>query len=170
MPSSSVLSCCSVVVSLTTAGAFLVGMVGFGIASAYGGLAQSGIDLIIARGLQGLFAALLAPAALALLTVTFPHGKDRTTAFAVFGTIAGSGAAVGLVLGGALTEFASWRWCLLVNVIFVAIALVAGLLLLTESKAEGENRYDVWGAITVTLGLEADPVFRTGGWLVRLPA
>ena len=133
--------------------AFLVGMVGFGIASAYGGLAQSGIDLIIARGLQGLFAALLAPAALALLTVTFPHGKDRTTAFAVFGTIAGSGAAVGLVLGGALTEFASWRWCLLVNVIFVAIALVAGLLLLTESKAEGENRYDVWGAITVTLGL-----------------
>jgi len=134
---------------------YLVGMVGFGAASAFGGFAQTGTELIIARGLQGAFAALLAPAALALLTVTFPHGKDRNTAFAVFGTIAGIGAAVGLVLGGLLTEFADWRWCLLVNVIFVLVGFIGGLLLVRESKADGNNRYDVWGAITVTAGLGA---------------
>jgi EmrB/QacA subfamily drug resistance transporter len=132
---------------------YLVGMVGFGAASVIGGMAQNGTELIAARGLQGLFAAMLAPAALALLTVTFAHGKDRNTAFAVFGTIAGAGAAVGLLLGGLLTEFADWRWCLLVNVFFVIIALIGGLLFVTESKAEGNNRYDVWGAVTVTLGL-----------------
>jgi len=133
--------------------AFIVGMIGFGAASAFGGLAQSGTELVIARGLQGLFAALLAPAALALLTVTFTAGKDRNTAFAVFGIIGGSGAAIGLLLGGALTEFTSWRWCLLVNVVFVVLGLIGGALFLKESKAEGDNRYDVWGAITVTAGL-----------------
>lgn len=134
---------------------FLVGMVGFGLASLYGGLAQSGVELILARGLQGVFAALLAPSALALLTVTFPSGRERNTAFAVFGTVAGAGAAVGLVLGGFLTEFTDWRWCLLVNVVFVIIGLVGGALALTDSKADGENRYDIWGAVTVTLGLGA---------------
>jgi len=134
---------------------FLVGMLGFGVASAFGGLAQSGTELIIARGLQGVFAALLAPAALALLTVTFPSGRERNTAFAVFGTVAGAGAAVGLVLGGVLTEFADWRWCLLVNVFFVIIGLIGGMLLVKESKAEGNNRYDMVGAVTVTLGLGA---------------
>jgi EmrB/QacA subfamily drug resistance transporter len=134
---------------------YLVGMVGFGIASAFGGIAQNGIELIIARGLQGAFAAMLAPAALALLTVTFPHGKDRNTAFAVFGVIAGAGAAVGMLLGGVLTEFADWRWCLLVNVIFVIVGFVGGVLLVRESKAGGENTYDIWGALTVTLGLGA---------------
>ena len=133
--------------------AFMVGMIGFGAASAFGGLAQSGIELIIARGLQGLFAALLAPAALALLTVTFPSGRDRNTAFAVFGIIGGTGAAVGLLLGGALTEFTSWRWCLLVNVIFVIVGIIGGILFLKESKAEGDNKYDIWGTITVALGL-----------------
>nr|WP_286132233.1 MFS transporter [Clavibacter michiganensis] len=132
---------------------FLVGMLGFGIASAIGGMAQNGTELIIARGLQGVFAALLAPAALALLTVTFPSGRERNTAFAVFGTVAGAGAAVGLVLGGVLTEFADWRWCLLVNVFFVIVGLIGGILLVKESKAEGDNRYDLLGAVTVTLGL-----------------
>jgi len=132
---------------------YMVGMVGFGIASLWGGLAQSGIELILARGLQGVFAALLAPAALALLTVTFPSGRDRNTAFAVFGTVAGAGAAVGLALGGVLTEFLSWRWCLLVNIVFVIVGIVGALLFLRESKADGDNRYDVWGAVTVTLGL-----------------
>ena len=132
---------------------FLVGMLGFGIASAIGGIAQNGTELIIARGLQGVFAALLAPAALALLTVTFPSGRERNTAFAVFGTVAGAGAAVGLVLGGVLTEFADWRWCLLVNVFFVIVGLIGGMLLVKESKAEGDNRYDLLGALTVTLGL-----------------
>ena len=133
--------------------AFMVGMIGFGAASAFGGLAQSGTELVIARGLQGLFAALLAPAALALLTVTFTAGKDRNAAFAVFGIIGGSGAAIGLLLGGALTEFTSWRWCLLVNVIFVVVGVIGGILFLKESKAEGDNHYDVWGAVTVALGL-----------------
>ncbi|MCR2812517.1 MFS transporter [Microbacterium sp. zg.Y1084] len=132
---------------------FMVGMVGFGIASLWGGLAQTGAELILARGLQGVFAALLAPAALALLTVTFPTGRDRNTAFAVFGTVAGAGAAVGLALGGLLTEFFSWRWCLLVNLVFVVVGLVGAALFLRESKAEGDNRYDVRGAVTVTLGL-----------------
>ncbi|MGD8193274.1 MFS transporter [Herbiconiux sp. P18] len=134
---------------------FMVGMVGFGIASAWGGLAQSGVELIVARGIQGAFAAMLAPAALAMVTVMFTHGKERNLAFAIFGTVAGTGAAIGLVLGGVLTEFASWRWCLLVNVVFVIIGLIGGALLLTESKAEGNNRYDVWGAVTVTFGLAA---------------
>jgi len=134
---------------------FLVGMIGFGAASLYGGLAQQGWELILARGLQGVFAALLAPAALALLTVTFPSGRERNTAFAVFGTVAGTGAAVGLLLGGVLTEFADWRWCLLVNLFFVVVGVVGGALFLTESRAAGENRYDVWGAICVTLGLGA---------------
>ena len=132
---------------------FLVGMLGFGVASAFGGVAQNGTELIIARGLQGAFAALLAPAALALLTVTFPSGRERNTAFAVFGTVAGAGAAVGLVLGGVLTEFADWRWCLLVNVFFVIVGLIGGIFLVKESKAEGNNRYDLLGALTVTLGL-----------------
>lgn len=131
----------------------IVGMVGFGAASLYGGLASTGTELIIARGLQGVFAALLAPAALALLTVTFPRGRERNAAFAVFGTVAGAGASTGLVLGGVLTEFADWRWCLLVNLVFIAIALVGAVFLLTESKAAGENRYDMIGALTVVLGL-----------------
>jgi EmrB/QacA subfamily drug resistance transporter len=134
---------------------YMVGMLGFGLASAWGGLAQSGLDLIIARGLQGIFAALLAPAALALLTVTFPSGRERGTAFAVFGTVAGTGAAVGLMLGGLLTEFADWRWCLLVNIVFAVVGLVGALLFVSESRAEGDNHYDIAGTITVTLGLGA---------------
>jgi len=132
---------------------FLVGLIGFGVASVAGGIAQTGTELVIARGFQGLFAAMLAPAALALLTVTFASGRDRNTAFAVFGIIGGSGAAIGLLLGGALTEFTSWRWCLLVNVVFVVLGVIGALLFLKESKAEGDNRYDLWGALTVTLGL-----------------
>jgi EmrB/QacA subfamily drug resistance transporter len=133
--------------------AFLVGMVGFGAASAFGGFAQSGAELIAARGLQGAFAALMAPAALALLTVTFTGGRERNTAFAVFGSVAGAGAALGLVLGGVLTEFADWRWCLWVNVPVAIIALIAGLVYMTESKADGDNRYDWWGTVTIVLGL-----------------
>jgi EmrB/QacA subfamily drug resistance transporter len=117
---------------------FLVGIVGFGVASAVGGIAQNGAELIAARG---------------LLTVTFAAGKERNTAFGVFGAIGGSGAAAGLLLGGVLTQFADWRWCLLVNIVFSLIGLVGGLLLLTESRASGENRYDIAGAITATAGL-----------------
>lgn len=132
---------------------YLVGMAGFGVASVIGGIAQSGTELILARGLQGVFAALMAPAALALLTVTFPGGRERNTAFAVFGSVAGAGAGVGLVLGGLLTEFVDWRWCLLVNVPVVIVGIVAGALLVNESRAEGDNRYDWLGVVTVALGL-----------------
>jgi len=132
---------------------FIVGMGGFAIASVLGGIAQSTWELLAARGLQGLFAALLAPASLALLTVNFPSGKDRIKAFSVYGAIAGGGAAVGLVLGGVLTEYASWRWCLLVNVPIAIVAISAAIPIITESKAHGNTRYDVPGAILVALGL-----------------
>ena len=134
---------------------FMVGMVGFAAASALGGLAQNSAMLFAARGLQGVFAAGLAPAALSLLQITFPDGKARAKAFAVYGAIGAGGAAFGLVLGGLLTEYASWRWCLLVNLPVAAIAVIAGLRLLPESKAPGRARYDLPGAVTVTVGLAA---------------
>ncbi|MFD7022924.1 MFS transporter [Promicromonospora sukumoe] len=134
---------------------FVLGLVLFGAASAWGGLAHSGAELLVARGVQGVAAALMAPAALAIMTVTFPHGRERNTAFAIFGAVAGAGSAVGLLLGGVLTEFLSWRWCLLVNVPFVVAGVVAALVLLTESRAEGDRRYDVLGAVTVSTGLAA---------------
>lgn len=132
---------------------FMVGMAGFGAASVWGGLAQSGAELIAARGLQGVFAALVAPAALAMITVLFPSGRERNVAFAAYGIIAGTGAAFGFLLGGVLTQYADWRWCLLVNVFFVVLALVAGTFLLVETKAEGDNRYDVIGAVLVAISL-----------------
>lgn len=134
---------------------FMVGMVGFGAASLWGGLAQSGGELIVARGLQGVFGALLAPAALAMVNVLFPKGRDRNVAFAVFGIIAGTGAAFGFLLGGALTQYVDWRWCLLVNLFFVVAGLIGGRILLVESKAEGDTRYDLFGTVTVALGLGA---------------
>src|SRR5262249_52564057 len=102
--------------------AFLIGLVGFAIASAPGGLAPNASALFAARGLQGACGALLAPAALSLITVTFTDVKDRARAFGVFGAISGVGAAIGLILGGLLTEYTSWRWTLLVNIAFAAIA------------------------------------------------
>ena len=132
---------------------FIVGMAGFAVASALGGAAQSTWELLAARGLQGLFAALLAPASLALLTVNFPGGKDRIKAFAVYGAVAGGGAAVGLMLGGVLTEYVSWRWCLFVNVPIAIVAIAAAIPIIGESKAQGNTTYDVPGAILVALGL-----------------
>lgn len=132
---------------------FMVGMIGFGAASVWGGFAGSAGELIAARGLQGVFAALLAPAALAMLTVLFADGKERTVAFAVFGIIAGTGAAFGLLLGGVLTQYADWRWCLFVNIFFVVIGVIGGAKLLVESRAEGDNTYDVLGAVLVTAAL-----------------
>src|SRR4051812_19023428 len=102
----------------------MISLLGFAAASALGGAAQVGWMLFAARALQGVFAAMLAPAALSLLTVTFREPKERARAFAVFGAIAGGGAAIGLLLGGLLTEYASWRWCLLVNIPIAALAFV----------------------------------------------
>lgn len=132
---------------------FIVAAVGFAVASLIGGIAQQPWELIGARALQGVFAALLAPAALALLTVAFPGGKDRGTAFAIFGSITGVGAAIGVLLGGFLTEHVSWRWCFFVNVPFAIIALAGVWSLVGESKAHGSTKYDWPGVFLAALGL-----------------
>ncbi|MET3961339.1 EmrB/QacA subfamily drug resistance transporter [Marmoricola sp. OAE513] len=135
--------------------AFVIGLVGFGVASAVGGLAQNQGELFGARGLQGAFAALMAPAALSLITVTFSEPKERAKAFGVYGGISGGGAALGLILGGVLTEYASWRWTLLVNTPIAIATAAAAVVLVRESRAEGKPRYDIPGVVTSTLGLGA---------------
>jgi EmrB/QacA subfamily drug resistance transporter len=135
--------------------AFLIGLLGFAAASALGGIAANAGMLFAARALQGAFGALLAPAALSLLTVTFTEAKDRARAFGVFGAISGGGAAIGVISGGLLTEYANWRWCLLVNVPIALIAFAAAVPLVRESRAHGNTKYDVPGAILATAGLTA---------------
>ncbi|HZZ97056.1 MAG TPA: MFS transporter [Jatrophihabitantaceae bacterium] len=134
---------------------FLIGLLGFAAASALGGAAQNEAMLFGARALQGAFAALLAPAALSLITVTFTAPRERAKAFGVYGAISGGGAAIGLILGGVLTEYASWRWCLFVNVPIAIAAALAALPTVHESRAEGDRHYDVPGAVLVTGGLVA---------------
>jgi EmrB/QacA subfamily drug resistance transporter len=116
-------------------------------------LAQDGAMLFGARALQGAFAAVMAPASLSLLTVTFTEPKERARAFGVYGAVAGGGAAIGLVLGGLLTQYASWRWTLLINVPIAIVTAVGTVREVKESRAEGEVHYDIPGALTVTLGL-----------------
>lgn len=134
---------------------FIVGLLGFAGASALGGAAANAAMLFSARALQGAFGALLAPAALSLITVTFTEVKERATAFGVYGAIAGGGAAIGLILGGVLTQYASWRWCLLVNVPIAALTAIAAVPMVRESRAHGNTSYDIPGAATVTAGLVA---------------
>jgi EmrB/QacA subfamily drug resistance transporter len=134
---------------------FLVGLVGFAAASALGGAAGSFEVLVAARALQGVFGALLAPAALSLLTTTFTRPDERGKAFGVFGAIAGAGGAVGLLLGGVLTEYLSWRWCLYVNLVFVAVAAVGGAVLLHHRKADTRPSLDWPGIVTASAGLFA---------------
>jgi EmrB/QacA subfamily drug resistance transporter len=133
---------------------FMVGLVVFALASLAGGLAQSEGWLIAARAVQGFGAALLSPAALSIVTVTFAEGAERNRALGIWGAVAGSGGAAGVLLGGLLTTGLGWRWVLFVN---VPIGLGAALLaprLLGESRAEvSERRFDVAGAVTVTAGL-----------------
>jgi EmrB/QacA subfamily drug resistance transporter len=133
--------------------AFLVGLAGFAGASALGGIAPNQELLLSARALQGGFAALLAPAALSLLAVTFTDAKERARAFAVFGAVSGGGAAIGLILGGVLTEYASWRWTLGINVPIAAVTGVLAVLLVKESRATGDRRFDVPGVLLSALGL-----------------
>jgi len=132
---------------------FLLGLTGFAMASAVGGFAPNGETLFAARAFQGAFAALLAPAALALLTVAFLEPRERARAFGVYGAIIGGGAAVGLLLGGVLTEYLDWRWCMWVNVPIALVAGVAGIWGLREGRAAGRTSYDVGGAVLITLGL-----------------
>lgn len=132
---------------------FVVGLVGFAAASAAGGNAGSFGVLVAARTLQGAFGALLAPSALGLLATTFAGSEQRGKAFGVFGAIAGSGAALGLLLGGMLTEWLSWRWCLYVNLVFAAVAVVGALVLIVNQPTPDRPRIDVPGALTGSSGL-----------------
>jgi EmrB/QacA subfamily drug resistance transporter len=132
---------------------FLVGLAGFAGVSAIGGASVNFAMLITARACQGAFAALLVPSALSLLTTTFTAPKDRGRAFAVYGAIAGAGGAVGLLLGGALTEYLSWRWTLYVNLIFAAVAFVGGALLLKREPSPVKPRLDIPGVLLVSSAL-----------------
>ena len=135
---------------------FLVGVVVFTVASLLNGLASSPELLILARGLQGLGGAFVAPAALSILTTTFPEGPDRTKAMGVWAGIATGGAAIGLLLGGVLTEYFSWPWIFFVNIPVGIAAFLLSLRFVPESRADAEHRiFDVPGAVTVTAGLIA---------------
>jgi EmrB/QacA subfamily drug resistance transporter len=135
---------------------FVAGLTGFAAASAIGGFAPSFGVLVAGRALQGAFAALLAPAALGILTTTFTVPEERNGAFSVFGTIAASGAAVGLVLGGALTQYLDWRWSMFINVLLAAPAAAAALRLLAhDAPASSRARIDVAGTVTASAGLFA---------------
>jgi EmrB/QacA subfamily drug resistance transporter len=132
---------------------FIVGLFVFAGASLAGGLAQSDVWLVVARAVQGLGAALVSPAALSIVTTIFEEGPERNKALGVWGAVAGSGGAAGVLLGGMLTEWAGWEWVLFVNVpIGIAAALIAPRLL-PESRNEGHRSFDIAGAVTVTLGL-----------------
>ncbi|MEU9168730.1 MFS transporter [Streptomyces sp. NPDC048420] len=132
---------------------FLVGLVGFAGMSALGGAATSFEMLVIARAGQGLFGALLAPAALSLLTTTFTDPKERARAFGVYGAIAGAGGAIGLLLGGLLTEYFDWRWTLYVNLVFAAVAFIGGMMLLRRTARSKTTSLDIPGAVLVGAGL-----------------
>jgi len=132
---------------------FISGLIGFAAASAAGGAATSFGMLVAARALQGAFGAFMAPSALSLLTTTFSGSKDRGRAFGVFGAIAGSGAALGLLLGGLLTEYLSWRWCLYVNVVFAAVAVTGAAILLQRHPRTHRPKLDVPGAVAVSSGM-----------------
>jgi EmrB/QacA subfamily drug resistance transporter len=132
---------------------FIIGLTGFAAASALGGISSTQGLLFASRALQGVFGALLAPAALSIISVTFKVPSERAKAFGVMGAISGGGAAIGLILGGTLTEYFSWRWCLGVN---TPIAILAGTLAakyVHESHAAGDRSYDIPGVITATAGL-----------------
>jgi EmrB/QacA subfamily drug resistance transporter len=134
--------------------AFVLGLAGFAAASALGGFAVNEAMLLGARALQGAFGALLAPAALSLLSVMFTESKERAKAFGIYGAIAGGGGALGLILGGVLTEYLDWRWTFFVNVPFAVIAATGALLVVREPSG-GRNRspLDVPGVLLSTLGL-----------------
>jgi EmrB/QacA subfamily drug resistance transporter len=133
----------------------IIGLIGFAAASALGGAATSFAVLVIGRGTQGAFGAMLAPAALSTLTVTFTDPAERGRAFGVYGAIAGGGGAVGLLLGGLLTEYLSWRWCLYVNVILAVFAVAGALRLLERHPRDPSVHIDWPGTVLVVAGLVA---------------
>lgn len=134
---------------------FVIGVAGFGAASVVGGSASNFEMLVTARVAQGLFAAVLAPAALSLLSVTFTEPSERAKAFGIFSALGGAGGAIGLLLGGMLTEWASWRWVMYVNVAFAAPALIGALLLLAKPAIAKKPKLDIPGIAVVSAALFA---------------
>jgi EmrB/QacA subfamily drug resistance transporter len=133
---------------------FIIGLIGFAVASALGGAADSFGTLVAARALQGAFGALLAPTALAVLTTTFTIPKERARAFGVFGAIAGAGGAVGLLLGGFLTEAFDWRWNLYINVFIAVVAVIGAAIFVTSLKRTGPRpKLDIPGTVLVSAAL-----------------
>ncbi|WP_165984737.1 MFS transporter [Streptomyces sp. YIM 98790] len=135
---------------------FIVGLIGFAAASALGGAAVNSGMLFGSRALQGVFGALLAPASLSLLSVLFTDMRERAKAFGIYGAIAGGGAAIGLLLGGVLTEYLDWRWTFYVNIPFAAIAAAGALALIREpAGARNRSSLDIPGVVLSSLGLAA---------------
>ncbi|GAA1906682.1 MFS transporter [Streptantibioticus ferralitis] len=132
---------------------FLIGLVGFGAASALGGASNGFAMLVIARALQGLFGAVLAPSAMSLLTTTFTDVKERARAFGIFGAIAGSGGAIGLLLGGLLTEHLNWRWTMYVNVVIAVFAVVGAIVFVRRQLPAERPKLDILGVALVAAGL-----------------
>ena len=133
---------------------FVIGAVGFGMASALGGAAGGFGVLLLARVAQGMFAAMLAPAALSLVSITFAHDNDeRGRAFGIFGAVSGAGGALGLLLGGVLTQTVSWRWCLYVNIAIAVVAVVGSVVWLRDAERPERVRLDLAGTLTIVLGL-----------------
>jgi EmrB/QacA subfamily drug resistance transporter len=132
---------------------FMVGLILFGAASLAGGLATSEAQLIAARTIQGLGAAIISPAALSIVTTTFAEGAERNRALGVWGAVAGAGGAAGVLLGGVLTEYFGWEWVLLVNVPIVVVAAALAPRLLMESRHPTATSFDIPGAVSVTAGL-----------------
>jgi EmrB/QacA subfamily drug resistance transporter len=133
---------------------FMVGVLLFSLASLVCGLATSDTMLIGARAVQGLGAAIISPAALSIVSTTFTEGADRTKALGIWGALGGSGAAVGVLLGGILTKYLGWEWIFFVNVPVGALVLVAATRIIRESRVETTDRqYDPFGALTITGGL-----------------
>ena len=132
---------------------FIGGLVAFAIASAIGGAAPSFGVLVTARALQGVAGAMLAPAALSTLVTTFRDPRDRGRAFGVFGSVAVGGGAVGLILGGVLTEYLSWRWAMYVNVVFAAAAVAGALIYMVNERPTVRPRIDVIGTVLASAGL-----------------
>lgn len=133
--------------------AVIIGLIGFALASALGGAASSFGVLVAARALQGAFGAILAPAVLSTLVTTFTDPKERGKAFGIFGTVAVSGSAVGLILGGVLTEYVSWRWCMYVNVAFAVVAVIGLLAYMPSAKSEHRPHIDLVGTVLASVAL-----------------
>jgi EmrB/QacA subfamily drug resistance transporter len=132
---------------------FITGLIGFAVASTVGGAAQSFEMLVAARAVQGAFAALLAPAALSLLTTTFSGGSERSKAFGIYGAIAGAGGGIGLLLGGVLTTYLSWRYTLFINVAFAGAATLGALILIRDATTKAKPHLDVPGTLAASAGL-----------------